>query len=80
MSAQTTRQRVIAIVCENLNVDEPTLVASNTFAELGADSLGLVEVVMSLEEEFAIEIPDDEAAALDSLNKVVQYVESKIGN
>ena len=46
--------------------------------DLGADSLDTVELVMALEEEFDIEIPDDEAEGIDTVGKAVEYINSQI--
>ena len=46
--------------------------------DLGADSLDLVELTMSIEEAFNIEIPDEDAEQLDTVGKVIAYIESKV--
>ncbi|HAX79047.1 MAG TPA: acyl carrier protein, partial [Cyanobacteria bacterium UBA11372] len=62
MSQQDTFERVQKIVAEQLGVDAADVVPGANFAnDLGADSLDTVELVMALEEEFDIEIPDDAA-------------------
>ena len=66
------------VVVEQLSVSADEVKEDAKFVEdLGADSLDVVELVMALEEKFDIEIPDDEAEKIQTLNDVVTYVESK---
>ncbi|MBC8238490.1 MAG: acyl carrier protein [Helicobacteraceae bacterium] len=66
------------VVVEQLGVNADEVKDDAKFVEdLGADSLDVVELVMALEEKFDIEIPDDEAEKIQTLNDVVAYVESK---
>jgi len=66
------------VVVEQLSVSADEVKEDAKFVEdLGADSLDVVELVMALEEKFDIEIPDDEAEKIQTLNDVVAYVESK---
>lgn len=74
MQKQEIRTRVIKVVGDILNTDEKKIVEARTFEQLGADSLDMVEIVMRLEEEFAIEINDDDAQQLSSLDQVVAYI------
>ena len=68
-------QRVREIVAEQLerDVNEVTNAAS-LIDDLGADSLDIVEMVMKMEEEFGIEIPDEEAEKIKTVNDVIQYI------
>ncbi|MEK7366146.1 MAG: acyl carrier protein [Candidatus Deferrimicrobiota bacterium] len=68
-------QRVREIVAEQLerDVNEVTNAAS-LIDDLGADSLDVVELVMKMEEEFGIEIPDEEAEKIKTVNDVIQYI------
>ncbi len=69
-------QRVKKIVVEQLGVDEDKAVLEASFIDdLGADSLDTVELVMAFEEEFNIEIPDDAAEKILTLNDAVSYIE-----
>jgi acyl carrier protein len=70
-------QRVREIVAEQLerDVNEVTNTAS-LIDDLGADSLDVVELVMKMEEEFGIEIPDEEAEKIKTVNDVIQYITS----
>ena len=76
----TILERVKKIVVEQLGVDEGDVVATASFVDdLGADSLDLVELVMSLEEEFSaadnkIEIPDEDAEKLATVQNAVDYI------
>jgi acyl carrier protein len=72
-------ERVKKIVIEQLEVDEDQITADASFAnDLGADSLDTVELVMALEEEFDIEIPDEVAEQIDTVGKAVEHISSKI--
>jgi acyl carrier protein len=71
--------KVKEIICDQLDLDEEkvTLEASIT-EDLGADSLDVVDLVMSLEEEFDIEIPDDEVENIKVVGDVVKYIEDHV--
>ena len=76
MSDKPIDQRVKDIVVEQLGVKPEQVSPSAKFIEdLGADSLDTVELVMALEEEFGIEVPDDQAEKLQSVGDVIKYVE-----
>jgi len=63
------------IIVEQLGVKESEVVPSASFVDdLGADSLDLVELVMALEEEFGMEIPDEDAEQLTTVGEVVDYI------
>ncbi len=67
--------RVTDLVIENLGVDASKVtVTSNFVDDLGADSLDTVELVMALEEEFGIEIPDDAAEKITNVQEAVAYI------
>jgi len=71
--------RVRKIVVEQLGVEEEQVTPEASFVDdLGADSLDAVELVMALEEEFDIEIPDDEAEKIGSLAQAVEYIEKHL--
>tara|TARA_A100001011_G_scaffold377568_1_gene441381 strand:+ start:1462 stop:1680 length:219 start_codon:yes stop_codon:yes gene_type:complete len=64
------------IIAENLNIDIESIKDDSHFVnDLGADSLNIVEVVMGIEQEFDIEIPDDDAETLLTVGQVKQYIE-----
>jgi acyl carrier protein len=74
----TVEQRVIEIVCENLGVNKEQVTRSTSFTEdIGADSLDIVELVMELEEEFEITIPDDQAEKIKTVGEAIDYIEKE---
>ena len=78
--AASVQARVKEIVCEQLGVSEEEVVPEASFIEdLGADSLDTVELVMALEEEFGIEIPDEDAEKLMTVGDALRYIEEKSG-
>ncbi|MBW4481005.1 MAG: acyl carrier protein [Tildeniella torsiva UHER 1998/13D] len=77
MSAETF-EKVKKIVSEQLGVEEADVKPEASFAnDLGADSLDTVELVMALEEEFGIEIPDEAAEAIATVQDAVNFIEDK---
>jgi acyl carrier protein len=69
-------ERVKKIVVEHLGVDEAKVVPEASFIDdLGADSLDTVELVMAFEEEFSIEIPDDAAEKILTLQDAINYIQ-----
>ena len=76
MSVQTIEEKVKDIIVDQLGVNAEQVVLDAKFIEdLGADSLDTVELVMAVEEEFSIEVPDEEAEKLQTVRDVVTYVE-----
>jgi len=70
--------RVSAIIVEQLGVTKEELTPGASFIDdLGADSLDIVELVMAMEEEFDIEIPDDDAERIQTIGDVIRYVKEK---
>jgi len=68
-------EKVREIIVEQLGVDPEEVTMEASFVnDLGADSLDTVELVMALEEEFNIEIPDEEAEKLDTVGKAIDYI------
>lgn len=74
----TTADRVRRVIQERLAVDEAPDVA-HLFNDLGADSLDAVELVMALEEEFGIEIPNEDMETLGTVGEAVALVERLVG-
>lgn len=74
--AETVRDRVVAVLREHLGLQRE-ITDDATLESLDADSLDKVELVMALEEEFQIEIGDDEAEGADAVGKIVKLVEAK---
>ncbi|ABZ84722.1 acyl carrier protein [Heliomicrobium modesticaldum Ice1] len=66
--------KVKAIVVEQLGVDEEEVTMETSFEDLNADSLDIVELVMALEEEFDIEIPDEDAEKIKTIGSAVEYI------
>jgi len=70
-----TVEKVKQIIAEQLGVDENEITPSSSFVEdLGADSLDTVELVMALEENFSIEIPDEDAEKIRTVQDAVDYI------
>lgn len=76
MSEKSVEDKVRDIIVDQLGVNAEQVVTAARFIEdLGADSLDTVELVMAFEEEFSIEVPDEEAEKLQTVGDVVKYVE-----
>ena len=76
-----TFEQVQDIVASQLGVDKAEVKPEASFAnDLGADSLDTVELVMALEEKFGVEIPDEDAAYLRTVQDAVDYIEKQIMN
>ena len=72
--------RVKKIIVDQLGVEEETVTQEASFVDdLGADSLDTVELVMALEEEFGIEIPDEDAEKITRVKEAVDYIEKHSG-
>lgn len=70
--------KVKAIIVEQLSVEEEEVNMESTFVDdLGADSLDIVELVMAFEEEFDMEIPDEDAEKIKTVGDAVKYIEDK---
>ena len=73
----SVEDRVKKIVVEQLGVSEDQVTPDASFVDdLGADSLDTVELVMALEEEFAAEIPDDEAEKITTVKQAVEFIQA----
>ena len=80
MSDKSIEDRVKDIIVDQLGVNADQVTIEAKFVEdLGADSLDTVELVMAFEEEFDIEVPDEEAEQLQSVGDVITYINSAKG-
>ena len=76
MTDGTTFERLKKIIVEQLGVDEEEVTSTASFVEdLNADSLDLVELIMSLEEEFGMEISDEDAERIQKVSDAVEFIE-----
>ncbi|MGE5738689.1 MAG: acyl carrier protein [Betaproteobacteria bacterium] len=74
---ENIEQRVKKIVAEQLGVNEAEIKNESSFVDdLGADSLDTVELVMAFEEEFGIEIPDEDAEKITRVKEAVEYIDA----
>ena len=75
----SVEKRVVEIICQHLAVDQEKVKRETSFIEdIGADSLDIVELVMELEEEFDITIPDDQAEKIKTVGDAVDYIETEL--
>lgn len=70
--------KVKAIIVDQLGVEEDEVAMETSFEELNADSLDIVELIMALEEEFDLEIPDEEAEKIKTVAQVVDYIKNAL--
>ena len=77
MDREEILDKVKAVVVDQLNVEEDEVVEDASFVDdLGADSLGIVELVMALEEEFGISIPDEDAESIKTVGDAISYIQA----
>jgi acyl carrier protein len=80
LNMSETADRVKKIVVEHLGVEADKVTEDASFIDdLGADSLDIVELVMAFEEEFGVEIPDDAAEKITTVNDAIAYIDSNKG-
>ena len=80
MSSEEIFEKVKNIIVDLLQVSEDSVTLQSQFIDdLGADSLDLVELIMGIEEEFNIEIPDGEAEKVVTVEDVVEYIKENVG-
>jgi acyl carrier protein len=74
-------ERVAEIIVEQLGVSRDEVVGGASFIDdLGADSLDIVELVMAMEEEFDLEIPDEDAEKIQTIGAAIAYLKGKLGD
>ena len=79
MSSEEIFEKIKGIIVEQLQVSDTTITEESSFIDdLGADSLDLVELIMALEEEFGIEIPDTDAEKVVTVGDVVNYIKENV--
>jgi acyl carrier protein len=72
-------EKVKEMLCEQLDVEEDKVALESSIVDdLGADSLDVVDLVMSLEEEFDLEIPDEDVEGMKTVGDMVKYIEGKL--
>lgn len=69
-----TADKIISIIADKLHIDVGTVNPQSTLQDLGADSLDMVDIIMKIEEEFGIEINDEDAEKLHNVQDVINYV------
>ncbi|MBE6057673.1 acyl carrier protein [Clostridium sp.] len=70
-------EKIKATIAEQLSIDEEEITTESSFIDdLGADSLDIVELIMALETEFDLEIPDEDAEKISTVGDVVNYIKS----
>jgi len=79
MSSEEIFEKIKNIIVEQLQVSDTNITEDSSFIDdLGADSLDLVELIMALEEEFGIEIPDTDAEKVVTVGDVVNYIKENV--
>ncbi len=72
-------EKVKEMLCEQLDVEEEKVTPEASIVDdLGADSLDVVDLIMSLEEEFDVEVPDEDVENMKTVGDIVKYIENKI--
>ncbi|MDS1029912.1 acyl carrier protein [Bacillota bacterium LX-D] len=71
-------EKIKGIIVDQLSVEEDEVTMETSFEELNADSLDVVELIMALEEEFNLEIPDEDAEKLTTVGSAVDYVKDRV--
>lgn len=76
----TVEEKVIKIICEQLDVPKDDVVPEASFVDdLGADSLDQVELIMAMEEDFDISIPDEDAEKIGTVQNAIDYIKKAMG-
>ena len=75
----TVDEKIVKIICEQLDVPEKDVVPEASFVDdLGADSLDQVELIMAMEEEFDVSIPDEDAEKIATVKDAIDYVKAAV--
>lgn len=74
---EDTYKKVVEVVAQKLSIDKEKIAEVSTFQDLGADSLDMLEIIITLQDKFGIEIDDETADKLDGLHAVVNYIHEK---
>jgi len=75
LTYESVYEKVVKIAVEELSIEESAAKKESNFQDdLGADSLALVEIIMKIEEEFEIEIPDDQSEKIKTIDQAVKYI------
>ena len=78
MSENTLERQVCTIIAEQLGISDEEIHRESSFVDdLGADSLDIVELLMALEEEFSVEIPDEDAEKMRNVGDLVDYLDAR---
>ena len=73
-------EKLVKIICDQLEVEEDKVVEGASIVDdLGADSLDVVDIIMSIEEEFGIEVPDEEIENIKTVGDAVKFIENVSG-
>jgi len=81
MDAATIKDRVVELIVDQLGVSKEEATPQASFLDdLGADSLDIVELVMSFEEEFDLEIPDEDVEKIQTIGYAITYLQERIGS
>jgi len=75
-----TFEKIRALIAEQLDIDEDKISLDTTFEDIDADSLDVVELVMALEEEFDLEIADEEVEKIQVVGDIVNYIEGQVSS
>lgn len=79
MTAADMKKRIVEIIATQLGIDHADITPqANVVDDLGADSLDVVELIMALEEEFNLEIPDEQAEKIKNVEDIFTYMESAL--
>ena len=80
-TAVEIEEKVMQIVSEQMGTDKKEISRNTSFAnDLNADSLDTVELVMELEDEFSLTIPDEEAEKLKTVGEAIEYINNRLGS